>query len=99
MDPLMSEDLELMLNTVRRFVARDLEPISRQVEEEDRIPDAIVDKMKDLGLFRAIHSGRIRRIGAVHAGRSDGFTRNWPRSMPAFGPGFRPVTASGRWAF
>jgi acyl-CoA dehydrogenase len=41
----------MMADTVRRFVKQDLEPISRQVEEEDRIPDNIVQKMRELGLF------------------------------------------------
>ncbi|PIP48219.1 MAG: acyl-CoA dehydrogenase, partial [Deltaproteobacteria bacterium CG23_combo_of_CG06-09_8_20_14_all_51_20] len=45
------ESLALMLETVRRFVKQDLEPISKQVEDEDRIPDNIVQTMRDLGLF------------------------------------------------
>jgi len=40
-----------MANTIRKFVERDLEPISQQVEEDDRIPEEIVQKMKELGLF------------------------------------------------
>jgi len=47
----LPEDLRLMLDTVRRFVAQDLAPISRQVEDEDRIPEEIVQKFRDLGLF------------------------------------------------
>jgi acyl-CoA dehydrogenase len=47
----LPENLRLILDTVRRFVKRDLEPVSRQVEEEDRIPDGVVDKMRELGLF------------------------------------------------
>ncbi len=46
-----SEELQLMLDTVRRFVRQDLEPISQQVEDEDRIPEYIIDKMRELGLF------------------------------------------------
>ncbi|SHG00803.1 acyl-CoA dehydrogenase [Desulfacinum infernum DSM 9756] len=45
------ENLRMMQETVRRFVERDLEPISRQVEDEDRIPEETVQKMRDLGLF------------------------------------------------
>lgn len=40
-----------MANTIRKFVERDLEPISQQVEEDDRIPEEVVQKMKELGLF------------------------------------------------
>jgi len=47
----LPEDLRLMLDTVRRFVVQDLAPISRQVEDEDRIPEEIVQKFRDLGLF------------------------------------------------
>jgi acyl-CoA dehydrogenase len=45
------ENLRLMVDTVRRFVKQDLEPISRQVEDDDHIPEEIVDKMRELGLF------------------------------------------------
>lgn len=47
----LPESLRLMIETVRRFVRQDLEPISQQVEDEDRIPEVIVDKMRALGLF------------------------------------------------
>ncbi|MCX7822452.1 MAG: acyl-CoA dehydrogenase family protein [Syntrophobacterales bacterium] len=40
-----------MVERVRRFVEDELEPISRQVEEEDLIPEEIVQRMRDLGLF------------------------------------------------
>ncbi|MGO9571964.1 MAG: acyl-CoA dehydrogenase family protein [Desulfomonilaceae bacterium] len=51
MDFQIPENLRLMVDTVRRFVKQDLEPISRQVEDEDRIPEDVVQKMRDLGLF------------------------------------------------
>ncbi len=51
MDFTIPEDLTIMRETVRRFVERELEPISRQVEEEARIPEEIVDRMRELGLF------------------------------------------------
>ena len=51
MDFEIPENLRMMIDTVRRFVKRDLEPISQQVEEEDRIPDNVVQMMRDLGLF------------------------------------------------
>lgn len=51
MDFNIPEDMRMMINSVRRFVERELEPISQQVEEEDRIPDEIVQKMRELGLF------------------------------------------------
>jgi acyl-CoA dehydrogenase len=51
MDYEIPEGIRLMLDTVRRFVKQDLEPISQKVEDEDRIPDNIVQTMQDLGLF------------------------------------------------
>jgi acyl-CoA dehydrogenase len=51
MDYEIPESLRLMQETIRRFVNQDLEPLSQQVEDEDRIPEAIVQKMRDLGLF------------------------------------------------
>ncbi len=51
MDYEIPESLRLMRETIRRFVNQDLEPLSQQVEDEDHIPEAIVQKMRDLGLF------------------------------------------------
>lgn len=51
MDFSIPEDLRIIQDTIRRFVEQDLEPISQKVEEEDRIPDEIVAKMRELGLF------------------------------------------------
>ena len=51
MDYEIPENIRLMLDTVRRFVRQDLEPISQKVEDEDRIPDAVVQTMRELGLF------------------------------------------------
>ncbi len=51
MDFEIPENLRLMVDTVRRFVRQDLEPISQMVEDEDRIPDAVVQTMAELGLF------------------------------------------------
>jgi acyl-CoA dehydrogenase len=51
MDFEIPESLRIMQDTIRRFVNQDLEPISQKVEEEDQIPEEIVQKMRDLGLF------------------------------------------------
>jgi acyl-CoA dehydrogenase len=40
-----------LLSTIRRFVAERLVPLEEQVDAEDRVPDAIVEEMKELGLF------------------------------------------------
>lgn len=51
MDFEIPEHLRIIKETIHRFVNQDLEPISQKVEEEDHIPEEIVQKMKELGLF------------------------------------------------
>lgn len=51
MDFEIPENLRLMAETMRRFAKQDLEPISCQVEDEDHIPDEVVQHMRELGLF------------------------------------------------
>jgi acyl-CoA dehydrogenase len=46
-----SETLTQLLDTLRRFVHGRLRPLESQVGREDRIPDEIVQEMRDLGLF------------------------------------------------
>ena len=47
----LPEEVRVMRDTIRRFVEEELDPIADRVEEEDRIPDHIVDRMRELGLF------------------------------------------------
>ncbi len=47
----LAPEEEVFVRTVRKFVESELEPISRQVEEEDRIPEDVIRKMRELGLF------------------------------------------------
>jgi len=51
MDFDIPENLRMMVDTVAKFVKQDLEPISQQVEDEDHIPEDVVQKMRELGLF------------------------------------------------
>ena len=46
-----SDILEQLVKTVRRFVNERLIPLEAQVSEQDRIPDEVVQEMRDLGLF------------------------------------------------
>ena len=48
----LSEETQL-LATIDRWVDKELRPIVREYDHEDRYPDHIVDQMKDLGLFGA----------------------------------------------
>jgi acyl-CoA dehydrogenase len=51
MDYTLPENVQLLRDTVRSFIKNELEPLSQKVEEEEKIPENIVQKMRDLGLF------------------------------------------------
>ncbi len=51
MDFTIPEELKIMTDTIRKFVQQELEPISREVEDTDEIPEPVVQQMRDLGLF------------------------------------------------
>jgi alkylation response protein AidB-like acyl-CoA dehydrogenase len=51
MDFELPESIRLMRDSARRFVKNELEPISQQVEEEEKIPESVVQKMRDMGFF------------------------------------------------
>src|SRR5476649_1865189 len=40
-----------LVDTVRRFIAREVIPVASEFEHADRYPEAIVEQMKALGLF------------------------------------------------
>ena len=47
-DPQLRQE---MIETVRKFVARDVIPVASDLEHADEYPARIVASMKDLGLF------------------------------------------------
>jgi len=51
MDFELSENIRMMRDTARRFVKNELEPISQKVEEEEKIPESVVQKMREMGFF------------------------------------------------
>ena len=51
MDFTVPSELQLLARTVREYVEQRLQPIERQVEDDDRIPDAIITEMASLGFF------------------------------------------------
>ncbi len=46
-----TETLDQLVGTVRRFVDERLIPLEEQVEREDRVPDHVIQEMRELGLF------------------------------------------------
>ena len=49
--PLDPESFDLLLATVRRFVAERLRPLEERVERDDEVPAEVVAEMRDMGLF------------------------------------------------
>ena len=50
----MSDEQEaLILDSIERFIARDVKPVAHELEAADAYPSEIVEKMKEIGLFGA----------------------------------------------
>ena len=50
----MTDEQEaLILDSIERFVARDIKPVAHELEAADAYPSEIVEKMKEIGLFGA----------------------------------------------
>ncbi|GAE27178.1 butyryl-CoA dehydrogenase [Halalkalibacter wakoensis JCM 9140] len=47
----LTDELQQMKTMVRNFVEKEVEPYAQQIEEEDVIPQHLVEKAKELGLF------------------------------------------------
>ncbi|BBU39158.1 acyl-CoA dehydrogenase [Aeribacillus pallidus] len=45
------QEIDQMKQMVKQFVDNEVEPYAQQIEEEDQIPQHIIDQAKDLGLF------------------------------------------------
>ncbi len=47
----LTEDQQMVAQTVREFVKRDVMPVAAEMEHRDEYPHALVETMKELGLF------------------------------------------------
>src|SRR5580698_11660083 len=65
--PLDAEDEVQILDTIERWVARELKPIVREYDHEDRYPHHVVEQMKELGLFGATVSPEYGGLGLSSA--------------------------------
>jgi alkylation response protein AidB-like acyl-CoA dehydrogenase len=52
-DPALPNDETLILDSIDRFLERDVRPVAHELEASDTYPGEIVEKMKELGLFGA----------------------------------------------
>ncbi|MBM7096677.1 acyl-CoA dehydrogenase family protein [Bacillus sp. H-16] len=46
-----ASEVKQMTTMIRNFVEKEVEPYAQQIEDEDQIPDHLVEKAKELGLF------------------------------------------------
>src|SRR5210317_71375 len=46
-------DEQIILDTIDRFLERDVRPVAKELELEDQYPHEIVARMRELGLFGA----------------------------------------------
>ena len=51
MDFTIPEDLQYLKDTVARFVADEIIPAEPSIEEDDQVPEQLISKMRDMGLF------------------------------------------------
>jgi alkylation response protein AidB-like acyl-CoA dehydrogenase len=58
-----AQDEAQVLNTIDRWVARELKPIVREYDHADRYPTHIVEQMKELGLFGSTISPEYGGLG------------------------------------
>ena len=62
-DKSSNEEERLILDTVNKFLEKDVKPFVREFESEDKYPKLIADKMAELGLFGATISPEYGGLG------------------------------------
>lgn len=60
---LSAEEEQALLEAIERWVEREVKPIAREHDQEDRYPSELVEQMKELGLFGATISPRYGGLG------------------------------------
>ena len=58
-----SSEETMILDSVDKFLERDVRPVARELEASDTYPEAIVDRMIELGLFGATISTEYGGLG------------------------------------
>jgi len=60
-----------IVDTVRKFVEREVVPVASELEHRNEYPQALVDRLKELGLFGATSIGVSGLAGVLVPGNSD----------------------------
>jgi len=53
MDLRLTEEQQIIIETVRKFVQKEVMPVASKLEHADEYPQALVDRLRELGLFGA----------------------------------------------
>jgi len=61
----MSEEDNLIIDTINKFLEKDVKPFVKEFESEDKYPQMIADKMAELGLFGATISPEYGGLGCL----------------------------------
>lgn len=56
----LTEEMQQMKSMIRNFVEKEVEPYAQQIEEEDAIPDHLVEKGEGVGSVWDQHSRGVR---------------------------------------
>ncbi len=65
--PKLTEEQRGILATIRQFVQREVMPVASRMEHDDEYPHALVEQMKELGLFGAIIPRQYGGLGLDYA--------------------------------
>ncbi|MCH2410927.1 acyl-CoA dehydrogenase family protein, partial [Myxococcota bacterium] len=80
-ETISNEDQEaLILDTLEKFLERDVAPYAQELEAEDKYPEDIVEKMKELGLFGSIIETQYGGLGlsaSTYAKMIERISRVW----------------------
>jgi alkylation response protein AidB-like acyl-CoA dehydrogenase len=84
----LSRDEQLVVETIREFVDREVRPVVRELEHANTYPDKLIDQMKDFGIFGlAIDEpwGEVRVSTECYALVTEELARGWMSLAGAMG--------------
>src|ERR671929_1484812 len=86
--PSLSPEEQLVLDTVRRFVDEEVRPVARDLEHANTYPEALIERMKELGVFGLVVPepyGEVRVSTACFALVTEELARGWMSLAGAMG--------------
>jgi acyl-CoA dehydrogenase len=63
-----NDEQQMLRETVRKFTEREVKPVARRIDEEKRIPDDLLDKAREIGLYGILIPEEYGGIGAGDTG-------------------------------